>query len=84
VKRAKTVLEPAVICARVNEARQAKLLNVPQPLEPGMLNDIVNQFARQTNESIHRIVDYLSFIDNVCHPESIWPTKLYKKTAFLL
>jgi hypothetical protein len=84
VKRAKTVLKPAVIRSGVDKACKSKLLDVPQSLEPGMLNDIVNQIARQAYESIHRIVYYLSFVDNVYHPESIWPTKLYKKNAFLL
>ena len=41
------MLEPAVICTRVNKARQSKLLYVSEPLKPGMLNNIVNQIARQ-------------------------------------
>jgi hypothetical protein len=78
------MLEPAMIGSGINKACKTKLFNIPQSLEPGVLDNIVNQIARYAYKSINRIIDYFSFICLVDHLKNSWYTKLCKKNAFLL
>jgi hypothetical protein len=84
VQGSKAMLKPAVIGSGVNEACQSKLLYISQTLKPGMLNNIKYQIARQADKSVNRIIYNFPFVGFVCHSENLWPTKLYKKNAFLL
>jgi hypothetical protein len=56
------MLEPAVVSPGVNKACQAQLLDIPQTLEPGVFNDIINQIARNADKPINRIIDNFPFI----------------------
>jgi len=46
----------------VNIARQTKLLYIAEALEPGMLNQVIDKSIRQTDESVHGIIDDLSLV----------------------
>ena len=61
------VLKAAVICAGINEAGKAQLLDVPETLKPGMLNEIEDKISRNAYETIDRIVDYLPLVRLVDH-----------------
>ena len=61
------MLKPAVDCPRVNEACKPELPDVAEPLEPGMLNDIKDEIARNVYKSVDRIIDYLSLVGDKCH-----------------
>jgi hypothetical protein len=47
---------------RINEACKPELLDVAEPLEPGMLNYIKDEIARDTYKSVDRIIDYLALV----------------------
>jgi len=57
------MLKPAVDGPRINEACKPELPDVAEPLEPGMLNDVKDEIARNVNKSVDRIIDYLSLVD---------------------
>jgi hypothetical protein len=61
------VLEPAVVCGRIDKACKTELSDIPQTLEPWVLNEIKYQVARDAYEAINRIVDQLSFVGTVSH-----------------
>lgn len=56
------VLEPGVICPRVNQVAQPQLLNAAQPLKPRMFDDIVNNLMRNGNKAVNWIVKNFSLI----------------------
>jgi hypothetical protein len=67
MKGAQAMLKPAVVCTRINKTGQAQLSYIPQTLKPGMLYYIENNIPRNINESIDRIINYLSFISFINH-----------------
>ena len=68
VKSTQTMLEPAVICSRINKACKSQLPYIPEALNPWVLNDIINKIARNAYETVYRIIYDLSFICQICHP----------------
>lgn len=70
------MLEPAVIGAGINKAGKSELPYIPEPLNIGVLNDIIDKIAGYAYKTIHRIVYYLLFICNICHPLETQVTKI--------
>jgi hypothetical protein len=54
-------------CSRVNEACKSKLPDIPEPLKPGMFNEVKYKIARDTDEAVNWIVNDLSFICQISH-----------------
>ena len=46
----------------INIIAQAQLLNPPQALKVGMLNNIKYQLVRNGYKSVHRVVKYFAFV----------------------
>jgi hypothetical protein len=70
MERSEAMLKSAVIGTGINKICKAQLLDVPEALKPGMLNNIKNNVARYTDKSIYRIVYDLALIDFVGHLEN--------------
>jgi hypothetical protein len=56
------MLEPGVGSARINKVGNPELPDPSQPLKKGMRDQIKKQFGRYSNESVYRIIYYLSLI----------------------
>ena len=61
------MLKTSVGCPRVDKARKAKLPDIPEPLKPGMFNEVKDKIARDTDEAVNWIVDDLSLIRQINH-----------------
>lgn len=62
------MLEPAVIGSGIDKAGKPELPHVSESLHIGVLNDVIDQIARYTYESVHRIINNFPFVCKVCHP----------------
>jgi hypothetical protein len=61
------VMESCVKRTRVNKVCQAKLLDPPEPLKIGMVNEIVNNFERDGYETVNRVVEDLQLVGKFIH-----------------
>jgi hypothetical protein len=61
------VLKTSVGCPWVDKARKAKLPDIPEPLKPGMFNEVKDKITRDTDEAVNWIVNDLSFICQISH-----------------
>ncbi len=62
IQRPKHVSKAGVRSTGIDHIGVAQLLDIAQPLEIGMLHNIVNGIVVNGEEAIHRVIDYLSFI----------------------
>ncbi len=53
------MLKPAVRRPGIDKACKTQLLYIPQTLEPGVLNDIIDKIPGDADKSVNRIVYYL-------------------------
>jgi hypothetical protein len=67
VKGAKTVLKTGMGRPRIDKACKAKLPDIPEPLKPGMFNEVKDKIVRDTDEAVNWIVDDLSLICQINH-----------------
>src|SRR4051812_47799824 len=61
VAGAKGMVQPGMHSAGIYEMRHPHLLDMPQPLEPGVLDDPHEFRLRETQEPVHRVIDDLYF-----------------------
>lgn len=60
--RSDGVMKPCVRSSRENQAEQAGLPDSPQPLEVRMLDNIEQDFVRNPDEAVYRVVDDFEFV----------------------
>ena len=56
------MLEPGVLCPRVNHRSHTELLDAREALEQAVLHDIEQQAARNAYEPEYRVVDYFEVV----------------------
>jgi hypothetical protein len=56
------MLKPRMECTGIDQVRQPKLFDPPEPLEIRVLDDPEGSFARDADESVNRVVDYFAFM----------------------
>jgi hypothetical protein len=61
-RRTKRMLKTGMHGCRVHKVREAKLLDVTQPLKIGMTDDIVEQISGNGDKTVYRIVNSLFFV----------------------
>jgi hypothetical protein len=54
-------------CPGIDITCKAKLPDIPQPLKPGMFNEVKHKIARDAYKAVNRIVNDLSFICQINH-----------------
>jgi hypothetical protein len=60
IHRPQAVLEATVYRTGIDQAGEAQLPDVAQPLKPGMLHQIIDQITWQVYKPVYRVIDNLS------------------------
>jgi hypothetical protein len=68
------MLEAGVVGTRVYKMCQSKLPDPSKPLEPGMFNQIVNDFIGDLNKSVDRIINDFQLVGGrkIPHKAGLW------------
>ena len=63
--RSQCMMKTSMLCSWVHQVAQPQLLNVTQPLKVRVLNQIIDQFILNGDETIHRVVNDFLFVQSI-------------------
>jgi hypothetical protein len=66
VQSAQAMLETGMICPGINKVGKTQLLNVSQPLVPGMFYQVKHEITRDADKTINRVINNFSLVNKIC------------------